>query len=102
MTLLTLQTHIQLNLLGRSTYVASVISSTPLGSSLESSQTIEVQQDDDDLENGEGANERVSRAGEISPETERMYLTFSWWLLHEGWKQVAERVQDAVEEVIGP
>jgi peroxin-3 len=32
-------------------------------------------------------------------ETERMYLTLSWWILHVGWKDVSERARRAVEEV---
>lgn len=35
----------------------------------------------------------------ISEETERKYLTLSWWILHVGWKDVGERVRRAVEEV---
>lgn len=31
-----------------------------------------------------------------------MYLTFSWWILHCGWKVLKERVREAVEEVVGP
>jgi len=32
-------------------------------------------------------------------EAERLYLSYSWWLLHEGWHEVADRVDDAVERV---
>lgn len=32
-------------------------------------------------------------------EAERLFLTYSWWLLHEGWKEVADRVDEAVEKV---
>lgn len=32
---------------------------------------------------------------------ERVYLMYSWWILHEGWRGVAKRVGDAVEEVFG-
>lgn len=35
-------------------------------------------------------------------EAERMYLTYSWWILHEGWRVVAGRVEAGVERVIGP
>lgn len=34
-------------------------------------------------------------------ETNRRYLTFSWWLLHRGWKEVMLKVQEAVQEVFG-
>ena len=39
---------------------------------------------------------------EVSPEDEMVYLSFSWWLMNVGWREVAERVQRAVAEVIGP
>lgn len=35
-------------------------------------------------------------------ETNRKYLTFSWWLLHRGWKDVMMKVNAAVEDVFGP
>ena len=38
----------------------------------------------------------------VSKETERMFLTMSWWLLHRGWRVVGDRVREAVEEVVGP
>ena len=34
-------------------------------------------------------------------EANRRYLTFSWWLLHRGWKRVMEEVQAGVQEVFG-
>jgi peroxin-3 len=34
-------------------------------------------------------------------ETNRQYLTFSWWLLHRGWKKVMLKVEAAVKEVFG-
>jgi len=34
-------------------------------------------------------------------EAERMFLSYSWWILHEGWKGVAERVEEGVERVFG-
>jgi peroxin-3 len=32
-------------------------------------------------------------------ETNRRYLTFSWWLLHRGWREVMLKVEAAVNEV---
>lgn len=34
-------------------------------------------------------------------EDEKAYLTYSWWILHEGWKGLGARVASAVEEVFG-
>lgn len=35
-------------------------------------------------------------------ETNRQYLTFSWWLLHRGCKDISSKVTQAVREVFGP
>ena len=35
-------------------------------------------------------------------ETNRRYLTFSWWLLHRGWRDLLENVEQVVQEVFGP
>jgi peroxin-3 len=34
-------------------------------------------------------------------DVEGKFLSFSWWLLHKGWKQLAARVEVAVQEVFG-
>ena len=103
--LLSLLTHIQLSLIGRQKYIQSVI----------------------ELEREEKARERAlfdmtiaslfwdpnptmtpaeqsahaALASEtlMSPDTERQYLTLSWWLINVGWKEVGERVRAAVEDV---
>ncbi|KAL7408913.1 Peroxin-3 [Mrakia frigida] len=80
LTLLTLQTRIQLNLLGRHSYVRSV----------------------KELETTLGLGEGPQGEGEVSPEDEMVYLSFSWWLMNVGWREVAERVERAVKEVMGP
>ncbi|KAL4928705.1 peroxisomal biogenesis factor 3 [Aspergillus undulatus] len=88
LSLLTIFTRVQLNLLGRRNYLSSVISlATPADSS-----TIRLEDHDDDLTQTLGDNF----------ETNRRYLAFSWWLLHRGWKQLLEEVQAAVVEVFGP
>ncbi|ORX48835.1 hypothetical protein DM01DRAFT_1326094 [Hesseltinella vesiculosa] len=82
-TFLTLLTHVQLNLLGRFTYVWSV-------SVLNKSEpTIRLQYGDDQQDNGF-----------LDAKTERMFLSVSWWLLHRGWRKCAERVQEAVQQEI--
>lgn len=35
-------------------------------------------------------------------ETNRKFLTFSWWLLHRGWRDVMEKMETAVKAVFGP
>ncbi|KAL4966831.1 peroxisomal biogenesis factor 3 [Aspergillus stella-maris] len=87
LSLLTIFTRVQLNLLGRRNYLSSVISlATPADSS-----TIKLEDHDDDLTQTLGNDF----------ETNRRYLAFSWWLLHRGWKQILEEVQAAVVEVFG-
>jgi peroxin-3 len=36
---------------------------------------------------------------EDKAEAERLFLTYTWWILHGGWREVADRVDDAVERV---
>ncbi|KAI9791166.1 MAG: peroxin [Piccolia ochrophora] len=95
LTLLTLLTRIQLNLLGRRNYLSSVVTlaSPPLDPSTIS---LENHEDADNLDNN------AAQAYGNDFETNRRYLTFSWWLLHRGWRQVMEEVRAAVKEVFGP
>lgn len=87
--LLTLLTRIQLNLLGRRSYLSSVVSLATGG--MEQS-TISLENHDDDNPDQAYGNDF---------ETNRQYLTFSWWLLHRGWREVMLKVQAAVTEVFG-
>lgn len=87
LSLLTLLTRIQLNLLGRLSYLSSVVSlAKPQNSSIISLE------DDEGLEHVFGNDF----------ETNRRYLTFSWWLLHRGWENLMDKVKEAVTEVFGP
>ncbi|PMD28247.1 Peroxin-3 [Hyaloscypha hepaticicola] len=87
--LLTLLTRIQLNLLGRRSYLSSVVSLATGG--MEQS-TISLENHDDDNPDQAYGNDF---------ETNRRYLTFSWWLLHRGWREVMLKVEAAVKEVFG-
>lgn len=90
LSLLTVFTRIQLNLLGRRNYLSSVIS---LATPPADASTIRLEDhDDDDLTQTLGNDF----------ETNRRYLAFSWWLLHRGWKQLIHRIQTVVTEVFGP
>lgn len=88
MSLLTLFTRIQLNLLGRRNYLSSVLS---LAEASHNTSSIRLEDNADDL--GQAFGNDV--------ETNRRYLTFSWWLLHRGWKDLTENVRAAVEDVFG-
>ncbi|KAI9711959.1 MAG: peroxin [Chrysothrix sp. TS-e1954] len=84
--LLSLLTRVQLNLLGRRNYLSSVVSLAsppPAGSS-----QISLENQDEEL----GADPCQDF------ETNRKYLTFSWWLLHRGWRRVVDEVEPAVRQ----
>jgi len=81
-------TRIQLNLLGRRSYLSSVVS-LATGSA---QATISLENNDDDNpEQAYGSDFDVNRK----------YLTFSWWLLNRGWVDIMQRVEGAVREVFG-
>ena len=89
LSLLTIFTRIQLNLLGRRNYLSSVIS---LATPPTNSSSIRLEDNDDDLTQTLGDDF----------ETNRRYLAFSWWLLHRGWRELMDQVRVAVSEVFGP
>jgi peroxin-3 len=82
---LVLLSRIQFNLLGRQAYVASILALAP--------------------ESGTGAGPGVQQirlreeTGLGDLELQRSFLSFSWWLVHRGWKTIMSRVHSAVEEV---
>lgn len=89
LSLLTLLTRIQLNLLGRRNYLASVVS---LASPPTHESRINLENhDDDNFEHAYGNDF----------ETNRRYLSFSWWLLHRGCLDIMDKVTTAVKEVFG-
>ena len=49
------------------------------------------------LENNDDDNPDQAYGNDF--ETNRRYLTFSWWLLHRGWKEVMLKVEAAVKDV---
>ncbi|KAF2866489.1 Peroxin-3 [Massariosphaeria phaeospora] len=89
--LLTLLTRIQLNLLGRRNYLASVVSLAAVDAA---SISLENRDDDDD---GGGSDQAYGN----DFETNRRYLSLSWWLLHRGCLTLADEVRAAVKDVFG-
>ncbi|KAI9746506.1 MAG: peroxin [Claussenomyces sp. TS43310] len=85
--LLALLTRVQLNLLGRRSYLSSVVS---LATGAMNESTITLENHDDDNPDQAYGNDF---------ETNRKYLTFSWWLLHRGWREIMVKVQAAVKDV---
>ncbi|GAA6018858.1 hypothetical protein JCM10207_000265 [Rhodosporidiobolus poonsookiae] len=120
LTLLTLQTHVQLALLGRANYVSSLVSSLPPRTPSPrprkkglhpapppAADSLPLDGADTDLELALLAAQELpptsAEAAEAArKDVERKYLTFSYWLLHHGWRVVEQRVRKAVEEVVGP
>ncbi|KAG9710294.1 Peroxin-3, partial [Aureobasidium melanogenum] len=92
LSLLTLLTRIQLNLLGRRTYLSSVVSLANPPNPSDSARISLENNDDDNYDNVYGNDF----------ETNRKYLTFSWWLLHKGTKDIVDKVTAAVKDVFGP
>ena len=84
LSLLTLLTRVQLNLLGRASYITSVLKLLD-----EDEHMIHLRDDDDD----EMTRDRVNL------DEHRIYLTFSWWLLNRGWKELVPVVEAAVKTV---
>lgn len=80
-------TRVQLNLLGRRSYLSSVVA-LATGSQ---QATINLENNDDDSPNPHG--------GDF--DTNRKYLTFSWWLLNKGWVDIMHRVESSVRTVFG-
>lgn len=90
LSLLILLTRIQLNLLGRLNYLSSVVSlSQPPPPERANSISLE---NHEDLGIANFGNDF---------ETNRRFLTFSWYLLHRGYAQIMAKVRTAVEEVFG-
>ncbi|RSM10303.1 hypothetical protein CEP52_003650 [Fusarium oligoseptatum] len=84
--LLTLLTRVQLNLLGRRSYLSSVVALATGG-----------QQGTISLENNDDDNTEQTYGSDF--DTNRKYLTFSWWLLNKGWADLMRRVESAVRTV---
>ena len=51
------------------------------------------------LEDHDGGSRSRSEGEDF--ELNRKYLTFSWWLLHEGWRELMSLVEHVVAEVFG-
>ncbi|KAI0657624.1 Peroxin-3 [Cubamyces menziesii] len=100
-TLLSLFTHIQLSILGRTKYIQSLIQQERderMRDQLEYSTSVySLFWGDRSLEDID--TDILEESETVSEETERKFLTLSWWILHVGWKDVGERVRRGVEEV---
>jgi peroxin-3 len=94
LSLLTLLTRIQLNLLGRLNYLSSVISLTR-PSPPERANSISLEDND----NSPGSPGGPTFGNDF--ETNRRYLAFTWFLLNKGYADLLSEIQAAVTEVLG-
>lgn len=83
-------TRIQLNLLGRRSYLSSVVS-LATGSAQAAIS----------LENNDDGGPEPTSTYRSDFEINQKYLTFSWWLLNRGWVDMMQRVESAVRHVFG-
>lgn len=86
-------TRLQLNILGRKNYIASVIQLA--GQQTSSSGEIIMQDESEEQLSADGSDQ------EEDAQINRMYLTFSWWLLNKGWESLSQQVESAVLQVFG-
>lgn len=85
--LLSMLTHLQLNLLGRFIYLDSVIK-------IDAQTNLPVLSPPTEAQDAEAKPT-------LDTQTERQYLLFSSFLLKEGWRRLVDRVRVAVEESVG-
>lgn len=113
--LLSVLTHVQLNLLGRYAYLRDLAGVKQAAAEAEQAETARRLASDPfedawasasgtqasgSSSQAKGTEKSAGDTSSISAETEERYLTFSWYLLHQGWKDLGERVREKVEEVM--
>lgn len=105
---LSLQTYIQLNMLGRRAYLAALENQAKRDELARAQKGLLANQEPHQIMlQGDGvldvgALDDLNLAeGRLSHDTEKKYLTSSYWFLHHGWKAVAERVREAVHAELG-
>ncbi|KIY70367.1 hypothetical protein CYLTODRAFT_419839 [Cylindrobasidium torrendii FP15055 ss-10] len=107
-TLLSLLTLVQMSILARHQYVAAVFQQCRderLRESMEEQLSIASLL----FSGGSGLEDLMSGnmdalfpdLGSNQPEDDGAFLTLSWWLLHEGWRDISRRVRTAVDDVLG-
>ena len=86
MVLLSMFCTVQLSVLGRYFYLDSLHS---------------MWNEEDEASEGVSGSQRHSGRRSVNEDTERKYLTFSWYVLNMGWEKCVNRTRQAVEKVIG-
>ncbi|WFD20096.1 peroxin [Malassezia caprae] len=108
---LSLQTYIQLNMLGRRAYLAALENQAKRDALARSQKGAAASQEPhqiallgdgrDVAPDAEALDDLNLAEGRLSQDTEKKYLTSSYWFLHHGWKTVADRVREAVHAELG-
>lgn len=98
--LISLFSHLQLNLLGRFLYVDSIVKISEKES--ESIYDNRNSNNESDIDTKEGDVSKIDSPfhtddTSISVDTERLYLTFSWYLVNNGVSKLIERIKHATE-----
>jgi len=88
--LISLFTYLQINLIGRYVYIDSVITLNHNKTESTTSTSEREKALSDDSTQG------------LSTEIQAKYLAFSYYLIHVGWKELAEKVREETEKEIGP
>jgi len=89
--LISLFTYLQINLIGRYVYIDSVI--TLNHNKTENNASIS------DIREKSLSDDSAQG---LSTEIQAKYLAFSYYLIHIGWKELAEKVREETEKEIGP
>lgn len=90
--LIALLTYLQINLIGRYVYIDSVITLNHNKNDTDSTTKSTKEKEFNPTETSQG----------LSTEIQAKYLAFSYYLIHVGWKELAERVKEETEKEIGP
>ncbi|KAJ9071397.1 peroxin, variant 2 [Entomophthora muscae] len=85
--------HIQMNLVGRLIYIESVVGEQPAYDAMGKTGN--------DVSSLNDLMEATSTPAKVSYDNERLYLSFSWWFINRGWKDVIKIVQEVVNETVG-
>ena len=107
---LALQTHIQLNMIGRRAYLAALESQAQ--HEFRDTQADRGEKEKHHIALHDASNLHINAQlltddddavgnALLDQDTEKKYLTSSYWFLHHGWKTIATRVQRAVQAEMG-
>ena len=98
--LLTLLTRVQMNLIGRHVYLASVDGLRDPVLSLKSIENLNAKQQQSLFHGSDGGVAAIGSNGYLNFEDERDFLALSWHFIHIGTVKVVERIQETVQRAL--